>query len=177
MAKLKFDVLDIENDTNEINSWCHTLYNHKNYESVKRFALHGNYFDLAHLISSTYEADSKDPSKKQVQMVVRDGGEIVAFAIFKMHDLNTKPYAYLHYVVVRPDKQGKKIGEEIIHRLPNEIKKLFGKTPTEIYGYIEKENNASQALFAKLGADFEETYDDHFLKVVVDVASKKKFYE
>lgn len=177
MAKLKFDVLDIENDTNEINSWCHTLYNHENYKSIKQFALHGSYFDLAHLLSSTYEPTSKDPSKQQVQMAVRENNEIVAFVVFKMHDLNAEPYTYLHYIVVKPDKQGQKIGEKIVKALPDEIKKLFGKKPTEIYGYIEKENSASQALFTKLGAELEETYDDNFFKVVIDVASQQKSYE
>lgn len=177
MAKLKFDVLDIENDTTEINSWCNKFRWHENYEGVRRFALHGSYYDLAHLLAETYDPKSEDPTKQQVQLAVRENNEIVAFVVFKMHDLHTTPYTYLHYIVVRPDKQGNKIGEQIIKSLPLEIKKLFGKEPSEMYGYVEKENKASQAFFAKLGADFLDAYDDNFDRVVLSVPMKQKTYE
>lgn len=162
MKKIKLLQFDPEVDLPQIFAWTDELEKARadgdpKFDSIYKYILeNGLIRNFKELFATNYEQfEIGKDERKNIILAKTDEDKVVGFMIIQIYKLTEKePEMFLQYIVIHPDFQGKKIGEQMLENLGGLLEKLYGKKPVELYAYVHKENTASLNLFKKFDLDF-----------------------
>ncbi len=157
MKKIQLFEFDPDVDLPLIFAWSDEFEKAKNngdtkIDSIYKFVFEdGLIRNFKELIFTNYEQfEIGKDERKNIIVAKTEDGKIVGFIILQIFHLNkTEPELFLQYIVVHPDFQKQKIGEQMLENLGDLLESLYGKRPVEMFAYVHKNNQASLNLFKK----------------------------
>ena len=153
MEDLKFEILDLNADKHEINSWQTKYSDTPGWQNIFDYVLeHGLIYSLSELIETNYERIAIGTDEVKFALSVKHNGELVGFVICQEFAMDTdSPELFMQYLVIRPDMQHKGLGTMIQNKIADEMESLTGKRPTKCHCLVDKNNVASLKLLKKQG--------------------------
>lgn len=151
-----FNLMQFPEDKNEINNWEEIFKQTDGWNNIYQFILEdGLIHDLNELIRTNYEVIPIGYDEIKLALAIKNSEkEIIGFIICQEFNMETQnPELFLQYIVLRPDMQNKKLGQNILKNLPDEVEKITGVKPVSAFSYIERSNKASQAIYLRCGYD------------------------
>ena len=165
MEKLRFYLMNLNTDRQEINLWHKRFSGTDGWNAIFDFVLEkGLICSLEELIETNYLIMPKRENQRKLALTVKnEQNEIVCFVICKEYDINAfRPRLYIQYVVVRPDNQRDGIGYRVCSELADQVAKITGVRPAFAHALVKRDNVGSFELFKKLGFICCGCYKDYY---------------
>ena len=151
MEDLKFEILNLDTDKQEINAWQTKYSGTPGWQNIFNYVLeHGLIYSLAELIETNYERIAIGTDEVKFALTVKLNSEVIGFVICQEFAMDTnEPELFMQYLVIRPDMQHKGFGTLVHNKLPFELEKLTGKRPVKCHCLVDKNNTPSLKLLNK----------------------------